>query len=148
MKIKVFLTILLVAWVAQAREPRFYQKGTLAEMNSVDCGYEEKGAKGVTGVLLGTDAEHKKTREMLCQEYVLRSDRIVYRIRPKDEKHPALLLIGEEGEFRIHKDRMYLRVPEGDNKERQYVVVSMKPRTDVKAAQSADASKATPKSAD
>src|SRR5437867_4613537 len=30
---------------------------------------------------LGTDSEHKKTKALLCQEYVLRSDRVVYRIR-------------------------------------------------------------------
>jgi hypothetical protein len=106
-------------------------------MKAVECGYEERGAPGVSGVLLGTDAEHRKTQEMLCQEYALRSDRIVYRVRPKDEKHPRLLPIGEEAEFRIAKDRMYLRVPEIDDKERQYFVTSMTPRMDVDASRSA-----------
>ncbi len=80
---------------------------------------------------MGTDGEHKKTQEMLCPEYLLQSDHIVYRIRPKDDKHPTLLPVGEAAEFRIHKDKLLLRVPEGDDKEREYLVVSMTPRTDV-----------------
>ncbi len=130
MRTRLLAVTLLWAFAAQAKEARFYEKGTVAEMNAVDCGTEEKGAKGIGGVLLGTDSQHRKTQELLCQEYVLRSDRLVYRIRPKEEKHPALLPVGEQAEFRIRKDRMYLRVPEGDGKERQYFVVSMIPRTD------------------
>jgi len=67
---------------------------------------------------------------VLCQEYILKSDRLIYRIRPKDDKHPLLLPVGEATEFRIHKDKMLLRVPEGDGKEREYIVVSMTPRAD------------------
>ncbi len=145
MKNKALLVMLSLACAAQARGPRFYQKGVLTDMNAVECGYEEKGGQGVTGALLGTDSEHKKTREMLCQEYGLRSDRMNYRIRPKDEKHPALLPVGEQAEFRIQKDRMFLRVPEGDNKERQYIVVSITPRNEANASPSGEASKGSPK---
>ncbi len=141
MKTKLVLVVLVLACVVQAREPRFYQKGVLTEMNSAECGYEEKGAKGIGGVLLGTDSEHKKTHKMLCPEYTLRADRIVYRIRPKEDKHPVLLPIGEQAEFRISKDRMRLRIPEGGGKEREYFVVAMTPRTDTNATQSADAGK-------
>jgi hypothetical protein len=28
-------------------------------------------------------------RTLLCQEYLLQTDRITYRIRPKDNKHPT-----------------------------------------------------------
>jgi hypothetical protein len=41
------------------------------------------------------------------------------------------LPVGETAQFRIHKDKMLLRVPEGDGKEREYLVLSMTPRTDV-----------------
>jgi hypothetical protein len=70
---------------------------------------------------------------MLCQEYVLKADRVMYRIRPRDEKHPVLLPVGEDAEFRINKDKLILRVNELDNKERDYIVVSMTPieRVDV-----------------
>jgi hypothetical protein len=78
------------------------------------------------------DSSHKQVQEMLCQEYVLQGARIVYRIRPTDQKHPVLLPVGESVEFRIHKDKLYLRDPEGDKKEREYVVLSMQPRPDAK----------------
>jgi hypothetical protein len=50
----------------------------------------------------------------------------------KDDKHPVLLPVGESAEFRIHKDRLLLRVPEADGKEREYTIVSMVPRADAK----------------
>lgn len=77
--------------------------------------------------ILGTDAQHRKSQQLLCQEYVLQSNR-VYHIRPKDDKHPSLLPIGETAQFLIHKDKLILRVPEADGKEREYLVVSMTPR--------------------
>ena len=107
-----------------------YQHGTLLRMDAVTCGMQEKGSKTMAGELLGTDAQNRKTQDLLCQEYILQSDRVTYRIRPKDEKHPALLPIGETAQFRIHKDKLVLRVPEGDNKEHEYTVVSMVPRED------------------
>ncbi len=122
---------LIFAGVCAAKEHSDYQKGTLLRMDSTSCGLQEKGSKSLTGEILGTDAQSKKTQEMLCQEYVLQSDRVVYRIRPKDDKHPILLPIGETAQFRIHKDKLILRVPESeDGKEREYIVVSMTPRQD------------------
>ncbi len=131
MRILALAAMLLVCGVAQAREHASYQKGVLTEMQSAPCGYAEKSGKTVGGVLLGTDSAHKKTQEMLCQEYILQTDQLVYRIRPKDDKHPVLLPVGETADFRIHKDKLLLRVPEGDGKEREYVVVSMVPRADL-----------------
>ncbi len=121
---------LMFAGVCTAKEHSDYQKGTLLRMDSTACGMQEKGSKSVTGELLGTDGQSKKTQEMLCQEYVLQTDRVVYRIRPKDDKHPALLPIGETAQFRIHKDKMILKVAEANDKEREYIVVSMTPRQD------------------
>jgi len=43
----------------------------------------------------------------------------------RSEVIPALLPIGEAAEFRIHNDKLILRDPEADGKEREYVVVSM-----------------------
>jgi hypothetical protein len=121
---------LILAGACAAKE-HDYQKGTLLRMDSTSCGMQEKGSKSVAGELLGTDAQSKKTQEVLCQEYVLQTDRVVYRIRPKDDKHPVLLPIGETAQFRIHKDKLILRVAEGgDDKEREYIVVSMAPRQD------------------
>jgi hypothetical protein len=115
-----------------AKDQPSYDKAALLSMESSTCGMAEKAGKTVSGEILGTDASRKQTQEVLCQEYVLESDRIVYRIRPNDQKHPVLLTVGESVEFRIHKDKLYLRDPEGDKKEREYVVVSMQPRADTK----------------
>src|SRR5947207_4725561 len=121
---------LVFAGMCAAKE-HDYQKGTLLRMDSTSCGMQEKGSKSITGELLGTDAQSKKTQEVLCQEYVLQTERVVYRIRPKDDKHPVLLPIGETAHFRIHKDKLILKVAEGgDDKEREYIVVSMTPRQD------------------
>src|SRR5438874_6933359 len=120
---------LVFAGMCAAKE-HDYQKGTLLRMDSTSCGMQEKGSKSITGELLGTDAQSRKTQEVLCQEYVLQTERVVYRIRPKDDKHPALLPIGETAQFRIHKDKLILKVTEGDDREREYIVVSMTPRED------------------
>ncbi|HLZ11901.1 MAG TPA: hypothetical protein VKP58_04885 [Candidatus Acidoferrum sp.] len=120
---------LLFAGVSVAKE-HDYQKGTLVRMDSSSCGSQEKGGKSVAGEILGTDSQSRKTKELLCQEYVLQADHVVYRIRPTDDKHPVLLPIGEVAEFRIHKDKLILRVLESDGKEREYAVVSMTPRQD------------------
>ena len=125
---------LLLAGVCAAKERDDYQKGTLLRMDSAPCGVQEKGGKSMAGEILGTDTQSKKTKEVLCQEYVLQAERVIYRIRPNDEKHPALLPIGETAQFRLHKDKLILKVAEGDGKEREYIVVSMTPREQAPAA--------------
>jgi len=140
LKTKLFLAVMVLAALASA-ETHFYQKGTLLEMNAVECGYTEKDSKGFTGMLLGTDSQQKKAEQMLCHEYVLQADRIIYRIRPREQKHVALLPVGEQAEFRMKKDRMVLRVLEGgDGKERDYLVVSMVPRPETSGAKGAEKS--------
>ena len=102
--------------------------GKLLQMASVPCGMAEKAAKTFTGELLGTDGSHRKTEEVLCQEYMLETDAVTYRIRPKDDKHPVLLPVGQRAQFFLSKDKMVLRVEDLDNKDREYIVVSMMPR--------------------
>jgi hypothetical protein len=129
MQLRYLLVIALFAVVvAQAKEPKHYQSGKLLKMESVKCGTDEKNGKSITGEMLGTDSAHMKTREMLCQQYVLETDSVMYTIRPKEEKHPVLLPIGEKAQFRIDKDKIVLRVEDLDDKEREYQVVSMVPR--------------------
>ncbi len=89
------LASILLASTAYAKEPKAYQSGKLLQMDSVQCGVDEKDAKSFTGELIGTDSGHKKTQELLCQEYLLQAERVIYRIRPKDAKHPVLLPIGD-----------------------------------------------------
>jgi hypothetical protein len=127
MKTAVFCGVLLLSVAALAKDGPSYQSGKLKEMNSVECGFEQKSAKGLMGELVGTDDSHSKTRKTFCQEYVLETDHVVYHIRPREEKHPALLPVGEKALFRMKKDFMVLKVPEGDDKEREYDVVTMLP---------------------
>ena len=126
--------ILLVTPTVFAKDVPTYDKGMLLSMDSSSCGTAEKGSKTVAGEILGTDGEHKNTQQVLCQEYVLQGDRIVYHIRPVDTKHPQLLPVGDSVQYRLHKDKMYVRDREGDTKEREYSVISMKVREDVKDA--------------
>jgi hypothetical protein len=124
------LIVLSLASMAFAREPKAFQSGKLLQMDSVPCGVDEKDGKSLAGEMLGTDSGHKKTHELLCQEYVLQTSSVIYRIRPRDEKHPVLLPVGEKAQFRMAKDKMLLRVEDLDSKEREYSVVSMTPRSD------------------
>ena len=128
MRFKYLLAVVLLAAVALAKEPRHYQSGKLLKMESAMCGTDEKNGKSLAGEMIGTDSSHKKMHDLLCPEYVLQTDKLIYTIRPKDEKHPALLPVGEKAQFRLDKDKMLLRVEDMDDKERGYIVVSMVPR--------------------
>jgi hypothetical protein len=131
MRSKWMLCIVLgVASAVLAKDPKPYQTGKLLQMDSVQCGTAEKNSTSVAGEMLGTDSGSKKTQEVLCQEYVLQSEHVIYRIRPRDEKHPALLPVGDQAQFRLQMDKMLLRVEDLDSKEREYIVVSMTPRSD------------------
>ena len=116
---------------ARAKDGPVYDKGTLLKMDSQPCGTSEKGGKTLAGEVTGTDSENKKTDQVLCPQYTLQTDRVIYQIRPRDEKHPTLLPLGEKAEFRIDHDKMKLRIPEMNIKEEEYTVVSMTLRTDV-----------------
>ena len=130
----IFCIALGLASAAYAKEPKPYQTGKLLQMDSVQCGMAEMEGKSFAGEMLGTDSGSKKTHELLCQEYILQSDKTIYRIRPRDEKHPVLLPVGDQAQFRLEKDKMLLRVEDLDNKEREYIVVSMTPRSDSSTA--------------
>lgn len=134
MRLKYALPILLLAAVAQAKDPKHFQSGKLLKMESVKCGTDEKNGKSIAGEMLGTDSGHMKTRELLCQQYLLETENLVYTIQPKDDKHPVLLPVGEKAQFRLNKDKMLLRVEDMDDKEREYIVVSMVPKSIADAA--------------
>ena len=123
MRFKFLLVVVLLAAVAFAHEPKHYQSGKLVKMQSVKCGTDAKDGKSLAGEMLGTDSQHMKTHELLCQEYTLETSSVIYTIRPKDDKHPALLPIGNQAQFRMDKDKLLLRVEDYDDKEREYEVV-------------------------
>ena len=119
----VVLELAFISAPAVAKDS-YRQRGLLSDMQSVQCGTTQKSGTTVAGALI-TGSKHSKTQDLLCQEYTLKTDRVTYRIRPRDEKHPVLLPVGEEAEFRLKKDKMVLRIPELDDKDREYQVLSM-----------------------
>jgi len=126
--------------LAYAKDPLPYQTGKLLQMNSVHCGTAQKSDMSALGEIIGTDNRSTKTQDVLCQEYVLETDSVDFHIRPRDEKHPEILPIGSLAQFRIDKDKLILR-PEGMDKERQYIVVSITPRSGSASPDTAQASK-------
>jgi hypothetical protein len=126
-KLMLCVAVFLTA-AAFAKDPKPYLTGKLVQMESVPCGNAEKDPAGPAY------SGNRKAHEGLCQEYVVQSERVNYRIRPRDEQHAVLLPLSERAQFRLQKDVMLLRVEDLDGKERTYTVVSMTPRTDSTAA--------------
>ena len=75
MKYKSLIGIMLFASVMQGKDVKAHESGTLLQMESVQCGYDENSGKSIAGELLGTDSAHKKTHAVLCQEYVVQSEK-------------------------------------------------------------------------
>lgn len=135
MRTKSLLCLFLgIAMVASAKEPRQFQRGTLLQMDSVPCGMNQRDGQTFAAETLSSDSNSQKTQETLCQEYLLQADQVLYHIRPRDQKRAVLLPLGGEAQFRLEKDKMLLRVQDLDQKERQYVVVSITPRSDASTA--------------
>jgi hypothetical protein len=101
----------------------------LEKMEAVPCGAKERGLAGVGSIFGSVGITHVNSDEKLCPQYLLRTDEMEYHIQPTDRKHPVVLPVGKEGVFKIKKDQMLLKVPEGDRKTRSYYVVGMKPIT-------------------
>jgi hypothetical protein len=131
---RIAIFALFCASIAYARDHQPPQSGTILQMESVTCGSDQKSDKSIAGEIIGTDNSDRKTRTLLCQEYSLQTDRVIYHIRPKDDKHAVLLPLGERVQFHVEKDYLKLRVEESDSKEREYIVVSMTARADTQTA--------------
>jgi hypothetical protein len=121
------LAAILLAATAYAKEPKAYQSGKLLQMNSVQCGVGSKDDKNISEVV-SNESVPGKTDERTCQEYVLQADQVIYRVRPRNEKHPVLLPVSDWAQFRLEKNRILLRVADLDSKEREFIVMSMTPR--------------------
>ena len=123
MKTKMVLAVLLLASMAQAQEPKKYHTGKLLQMESLQCTVFENASHE-------TDAADTA----LCQEYVLQGDNVLFHLRAKDAKHPVLLPVGKDVDYRVEEDRFYLHLTRTDRKEHQYLVLSMEPREKVTQA--------------
>jgi hypothetical protein len=95
----VFVVVSVTAWAAE-------MQGTIVAENSVACGSEAKG---------------KKSTQLMCQEYVIRTDSTEYHVRQEKEAHKALLPVNAPVELTLKKDKMKFKV---NGKEYEMLVVS------------------------
>jgi hypothetical protein len=109
------------------------ERAMLEKMESVPCGAKEKGVTGLGTPWGSAGITHVNNDEKLCPQYMVITDDMEYHIRPTDTKHPVVLPVGHEIVFKIKKDRMILKVAEGNQKSMTYVVVAMKPTTEPQA---------------
>lgn len=101
--------LLLGGTFAQAgNKPQF---GTIISENSVACGSTvEKGKKN-----------KQMTVELLCQEYVVRTEGTDYHIRQMKPSEKALIPVNTPVEFTLDKDKMKFKA---NGKSYEYVIVS------------------------
>lgn len=133
MKIKSRLVVLL-AFVcalplsANDKKHKDFQRGMLEKMEAVPCGAKQHGLSGLGTMWASAGITRVNTDEKMCPQYLLRTDKMDYEIRPLDLKHATLLPVGTEGEFKVKDKDILLTMPEGgDRKTRSYEVVSMNP---------------------
>lgn len=129
-KIPAILALILVAAIpasAGGKKKNQPDRAMLEKMEAVPCGAKQKGLTGLGSFWASVGITHVNSDEKLCPQYLLRTDKMDYRIRPMDLKHPVVLPVGQEVVFKIKKDRMMVQDPEGDRKMRDYEVVSMEP---------------------
>ena len=82
-------------------------QGTIVSENSVQCGSQAKGKK--------------QTMELMCQEYVIRTDATEYHVRQEKEGHKEMLPVNAPVELTIKKDKAKFKV---NGKEYEMLVVS------------------------
>jgi hypothetical protein len=93
---KILLLAGVVVLVAGAAAAKDQMQGTIVSESSVPCGSEAKGKK--------------QTVQMMCQEYVIRTDATDYHVRQEKEEHKALLPVNAPVELTISKDKMKFKV--------------------------------------
>ena len=139
-KTALLLAIILLAAIpvsAGGKKKNPPERAMLERMEAVPCGAEEKGVTGLGTLWASAGITHVNSDEKLCPQYEVITDDTEYHIRPTDGKHPIVLPIGKEIVFRIKKDRMYLRVADGNQKMLAYAVVAEKPTNSDTNAQNA-----------
>src|SRR5271165_4601470 len=88
------LTLLGVSLTAAAKDN--VMQGTIISENSVDCGTKAKGKK--------------QTTDLMCQEYVIRTEATEYHVRQEKEAHKEMLPVNAPVELTINKDKMKFKV--------------------------------------
>ena len=119
------ILILAAPWPAFARDKKHPERAMIEQMESVPCGASEKGITGLGAIWASVGVTKVNTNEKLCPQYLLRTDDMEYHVRPKDRKH-MILPIGQEGEFKISKNILKMKLVDGDHHMRDYEIVAMK----------------------
>jgi hypothetical protein len=122
---RALVVVVLCTAVLNAKNASRNRLGVLLRMESVPCGAVE--ASTFSKALLGAPVPAPPQEDRLCQEYVLRSEGLYYRIRSRDRRHPVLLPIGEQAQFHLHRDRMLLQVEDFDSKAYEFTVLAIVP---------------------
>jgi hypothetical protein len=142
--VSVFILLAALPLSADNKKKKPEARAMLETMEAVPCGAKEKGLTGL-GTLWGSAGiTHVNSDEKLCPQYLLRTDDMEYHIRPTDLKHAVLLPVGQEIEFKIKKNRMFVKALDGDRKARSYNIVAMKPANPDSESQSSSASQPRP----
>ncbi len=89
---------------AKAKEP---QPGTIVSENSVACGSQLKNKK--------------ETAQVLCQEYVVRTETTEYHVRQEKHADQELIPVNTGIAFTLDKDKMKFKA---NGKKYEYLVVS------------------------
>jgi hypothetical protein len=110
-----------------AGQKKHAQRAMIEKMEAVPCGAKEHGVAGLGSLWASVGITSVNSDEKLCPQYDLKTDDMEYHVRPMDHKHPRLLPVGQEGEFKISKDVLEMKIPDGDHKRRKYQVVAMTP---------------------
>lgn len=125
------LVILAASTIGYAKDKKKRgDRGMLENMQAVPCGAKERGITGLGSVFASVGVTKVSSDEKLCPQYLLRSDQMEYHIRPVDTKHGVLLPVGQEAVFKVKKNILYLKVPDGEKeyrKTRKFHVVAMSP---------------------
>ena len=127
MMVAIALTAVAVIPSSASSKKKGEDRGMLEKMEAVPCGAKERGVTGLGSIFASVGIQAVNSEEKLCPQYLLRTDDMEYHIRPAKMKKAVLLPIGREGEFKIKKNVMYLRVVDGDKKKREYQVVAINP---------------------
>jgi hypothetical protein len=90
------LAVSFVLSVSTATAKDKEMTGTIVSENSVPCGSEAKSKK--------------QSVQMMCQEYVIRTDATDYHVRQEKEEHKALLPVNAPVELTLSKDKMKFKV--------------------------------------
>ncbi len=99
--------------------------GQLLRMETVHCGPDDVG--GLSKAIFGGQVPGPEER--LCPEYILQSEGLYYRIRPRNHKHPVLLPIGEQAQFHFQKDRIMLQIEDFDDQTYEFSVLAIIPES-------------------